>query len=102
MSNSEEEDNNDDKPFKKYSKDEKVSLTPKATPSITRKDKETPPIDKPNQPSAQIIQTQYFNERHSLNSPIIASKAKNKERIIAQINSHLTKDRVQYIDSAEK
>ena len=49
------------------------------------------------------MQTQYFNEKHSLNSPVIANnKAKNKEKILTQINSHLTKDRVHYIDSAEK
>lgn len=102
VTNSEEEDNSDDKPFKKYSKDAKISLTPKATPSNTRKDKETSSIRKPNQHVPQITETQYFNERRSLNSSVVASKTKNKEKIIAQINLHLTKEKIHYIDSAEK
>lgn len=103
VTNSEEEDNSDDKPFVKYSKDAKISLTPKATPSLNRKDKQTPPTSKPSQPSPQITQTQYFNERHSLNSPVMTSiKTNPKEKILAQINSHLTKDKTNYIDSAEK
>lgn len=71
--NSEEEDDGDDKPFNKYNKDAKVSLTPKATRSLIRKDKQTPPTNKPSQSSPQVTQTQYFNERLSLNSPVIAS-----------------------------
>lgn len=61
VTNSEEEDNGDDRPFKKYSKEAKIPLTPKATPSVSRKEKQAPPTNKPSQPSPQITQTQYFN-----------------------------------------
>lgn len=61
VTNSEEEDNTDDKAFIKYSKDSKLSLTPKATQSLTRNDKQAPTTNKPSQPSPQITQTQYFN-----------------------------------------